>query len=282
MFRRWPLFLGAIPWGLFITPDVFAGWVIIKNETKQAVVVVEIAGTPARPIQGKPVKLQPGETYREFQAGAGTKTFAIYDATKLNAPIAQQAVTWPAEDSTFGHSRRSPSRSNLSRPIRSSRFLRSLSLCFCNLARLQWRFHPPTTPRLPRHDFARPGFPRPLLDSRSALPPLHDHLHGSRPPTASAKKAIMEELNAEQPEGQKYVIEDFFIVLMAFQLAYAIFEVPSGWLGDVFRAAAYTLASRRLVVTFRIPHRIHGDEVAWKHLRRLRGAGGPAVPLWRR
>jgi SpoVK/Ycf46/Vps4 family AAA+-type ATPase len=101
MFRRWPIHL-AIAAGLFVTPDVFAGWVIIKNETKQALVVVEVAGTPNRPIQGKPVKLQPGETYREFQAGAGTKTFAIYDATKLNAPLAQQAVTWPAEDSTFG------------------------------------------------------------------------------------------------------------------------------------------------------------------------------------
>ena len=27
-------------------------------------------------------------------------------------------------------------------------------------------------------------------------------------------------------------VEDFFWVLVAFQLAYACFEVPSGWLGD--------------------------------------------------
>lgn len=101
MFRRWLLLL-AIAAGLSITPDLLAGWIIIKNETKQALVVVEIAGTPNRPIQGKPVKLQPGETYREFQATAGAKTFAIYDAAKLNAPLAQQAIAWPAEDSTFG------------------------------------------------------------------------------------------------------------------------------------------------------------------------------------
>ena len=101
MFRRWPILI-ALAAGFLVTPDVFAGWVIIKNETKQPLVVVEIAGTPNRPIQGKPVKLQPGETYREFQAGAGTKTFAIYDASKLNAPIAQQPIAWPSEDSTFG------------------------------------------------------------------------------------------------------------------------------------------------------------------------------------
>jgi MFS family permease len=35
-----------------------------------------------------------------------------------------------------------------------------------------------------------------------------------------------------QPRVQPYDKNDFFLVLMAFQLAYAIFEVPSGWLGD--------------------------------------------------
>ena len=29
-------------------------------------------------------------------------------------------------------------------------------------------------------------------------------------------------------------VEDFFWVLVAFQLAYALFEVPTGWLGDRF------------------------------------------------
>jgi MFS transporter, ACS family, glucarate transporter len=54
-----------------------------------------------------------------------------------------------------------------------------------------------------------------------------------RAANGSAKSAIMTELNAQLPEGsEKYKIEDFFIVLMAFQIAYAIFEVPSGWLGD--------------------------------------------------
>ncbi|MFO0936452.1 MAG: MFS transporter [Gemmataceae bacterium] len=55
-----------------------------------------------------------------------------------------------------------------------------------------------------------------------------------RAANGSAKKAIMADLNVDLiAAGQKpYVEDDFFIVLMAFQLAYAIFEIPSGWLGD--------------------------------------------------
>jgi MFS family permease len=53
-----------------------------------------------------------------------------------------------------------------------------------------------------------------------------------RAANGSAKAAIMTELNADRPDDDKLKVEDFFIVLMAFQIAYAIFEVPSGWLGD--------------------------------------------------
>lgn len=45
-----------------------------------------------------------------------------------------------------------------------------------------------------------------------------------RAANGSAKKAIMADVGV--------VEEDFFWVLIAFQLAYAIFEIPSGWLGD--------------------------------------------------
>lgn len=50
-----------------------------------------------------------------------------------------------------------------------------------------------------------------------------------RAANGSAKAAIMKDLNAQ---GSSYTEDDFFWVLMAFQFAYAIFEIPSGWLGD--------------------------------------------------
>src|SRR5437868_4462039 len=45
-----------------------------------------------------------------------------------------------------------------------------------------------------------------------------------RAANGSAKKAIMDDLGVGE--------DKFFWVLIAFQLAYAIFEIPSGWLGD--------------------------------------------------
>lgn len=45
-----------------------------------------------------------------------------------------------------------------------------------------------------------------------------------RAANGSAKKAIMADLGVSE--------DDFFWVLIAFQLAYALFEIPSGWLGD--------------------------------------------------
>ena len=52
-----------------------------------------------------------------------------------------------------------------------------------------------------------------------------------RAANGSAKAAIMADLNAD---GGHYTVDHFFYVLMAFQLAYALFEVPSGFLGDTF------------------------------------------------
>jgi sugar phosphate permease len=45
-----------------------------------------------------------------------------------------------------------------------------------------------------------------------------------RAANGSAKKDIMADLGVSEDE--------FFVVLMAFQFAYALFEIPSGWLGD--------------------------------------------------
>ena len=53
-----------------------------------------------------------------------------------------------------------------------------------------------------------------------------------RAANGSARDAIMTDLNTHQAPNKQYHKNDFFWVLMAFQLAYAMFEIPSGWLGD--------------------------------------------------
>jgi ACS family glucarate transporter-like MFS transporter len=53
-----------------------------------------------------------------------------------------------------------------------------------------------------------------------------------RAANGSARGAIIADLNASGMYETKLTDADFFLVLIAFQLCYAIFEVPSGWLGD--------------------------------------------------
>lgn len=78
-----------------------AGWIAVKNDTKQVIVIQEVGGPLNRPIRGKCIKLQPGETYREFQLLAGSKNIVIYDSDAPNAPPIQDQLNWVKDDATF-------------------------------------------------------------------------------------------------------------------------------------------------------------------------------------
>lgn len=86
------LFAGASP--------VSAGWLTIKNDTRHVVLIQEISGPFNRPIRGKVVKLQPGETYREFQLLPGEKTVIVTDIDGV-AKSAPDRLTWQKEDAPF-------------------------------------------------------------------------------------------------------------------------------------------------------------------------------------
>lgn len=55
-----------------------AGWVTIKNDTNQAIVIQETMHVNGLPKQGRPVRLLPGETIREFHA-SGNRTIEVFD-----------------------------------------------------------------------------------------------------------------------------------------------------------------------------------------------------------
>ena len=78
-----------------------AGWLTVTNDTKQVIVIQETGGPLNRPIRGKVVKLQPGETYREFHLLSGTKSVTVYDADALTAPLATAKMTWEKDDAAF-------------------------------------------------------------------------------------------------------------------------------------------------------------------------------------
>lgn len=62
-----------------------AGWVTIKNDTNKTVVVQEVVTVNGKQVRGRPVKLNAGESFREFQNTAGIKNYEIYDAANPNA-----------------------------------------------------------------------------------------------------------------------------------------------------------------------------------------------------
>ena len=100
--RRTPLIAAAVLFGLLGVPAVaHAGWITITNDTKQTLVIQETAGPLNRPVKGKCVKLQPGETYREFSLLGGTRTVVIYDADAPNTPLATEKMMWDKADTAF-------------------------------------------------------------------------------------------------------------------------------------------------------------------------------------
>lgn len=83
------------------TASARAGWITIKNDTKQVIVIQETGGPLNRPIRGKSVKLQPGETYREYQLGVGEKKIVISAAETPGTVLAQDKLAWPKEGAAF-------------------------------------------------------------------------------------------------------------------------------------------------------------------------------------
>ena len=88
--------------GLFGTAEVArAGWITVTNDTKQTIVIQETSGPLNRPVKGKCVKLQPGETYREYSLLGGTRSVVIYDAAAPNAPLTSDKLVWDKADAAF-------------------------------------------------------------------------------------------------------------------------------------------------------------------------------------
>jgi hypothetical protein len=78
------------------------GWVSIKNETTHPVIVQDICTVNNQTRRGKPIKLMPGETLREYQATAGTKTVQVLEPGLLvNRLLVKGDLEWKLEDKSF-------------------------------------------------------------------------------------------------------------------------------------------------------------------------------------
>lgn len=78
-----------------------AGWVTIKNETAQPIVIQETCLVKNQLRRGKPVRLMPGEVLREYQACPGSKTVHILDCGGQMRTLGTGELSWAKGDYSF-------------------------------------------------------------------------------------------------------------------------------------------------------------------------------------
>lgn len=93
-----PLLAALVALGL-TAGSARAGWLSVKNDTKAVILIVEV---PANPVakRSKPVRLLPGEVYREYHAEAGEKQIQVLDAKSPARVLCEAKVKWPVQDVT--------------------------------------------------------------------------------------------------------------------------------------------------------------------------------------
>lgn len=77
-----------------------AGWVSVRNDTKQTLLIQEVPAT----LGGKPgrcIRLLPGECVREFHAKPGEKRINVLDPSQPSKPLCQAKLVWVMADLTL-------------------------------------------------------------------------------------------------------------------------------------------------------------------------------------
>ena len=85
-------------------PPAQAGWLTVKNDTKQTVVLESVAdGVLVK--RTKSVRLLPGETYREYRLVPGERKVQLFDGSQpgkpLGQPLGQGTLTWKLADQSL-------------------------------------------------------------------------------------------------------------------------------------------------------------------------------------
>lgn len=78
-----------------------AGWITIRNDTKQTLVVQEVTIVNGKTRAGKAIKLLPGESVRENRSKAGSKSIVVYDPAQPDTPLLRGKIEWGKDDATF-------------------------------------------------------------------------------------------------------------------------------------------------------------------------------------
>lgn len=90
---------------LFSADPSSAAWITLKNDTEKVLVVQETRSVNGKLTKGKSYRLAPGEVLKEFQAGAGTKSFLVSERDSATAAVAVK-LTWGKDDVAYALVRR--------------------------------------------------------------------------------------------------------------------------------------------------------------------------------
>src|SRR5687768_3934548 len=70
-----------------------AGWVTIRNDTNATIVLQQTTCANGQPKRGKPVRLLPGETVREWQCGGTVTKVEVFDGQNPNKSLYAGSLT---------------------------------------------------------------------------------------------------------------------------------------------------------------------------------------------
>lgn len=88
-------------WLLLGAELALAGWVTIKNQTNQTVIIQETFVIAGQSRRGKPIQLVAGETVREFLPVPTVKTVEIYDPKTPLRPLWSGKLSCQSNSQTY-------------------------------------------------------------------------------------------------------------------------------------------------------------------------------------
>src|SRR5947209_8005892 len=78
-----------------------AGWVTLRNDSREILVVQETVTTSGSTKRYRPVRLRPGESVREFQPTGATVKLEIFDGKTSSRLLCTKTRTTQEKDQTF-------------------------------------------------------------------------------------------------------------------------------------------------------------------------------------
>lgn len=82
--------------------DAHAGWFTLKNDTQRVIVVQEtVTGANGLVKRGRPIRLFPGETIKEFQAGPTVKRVEVFEYSRPGKTLFCGNLVCKDENQTF-------------------------------------------------------------------------------------------------------------------------------------------------------------------------------------